>query len=112
MEDNSQEISGINIISIEGSIDALNANKIEQELISQINSGSNRLILNFSKVNFLSSAGLRIILQVLKETRSQGGDLRIACAQPSVFKSLELSGFTSILKYFPTLDAAILSYSE
>ncbi len=112
MKDNSQEISGINIISIEGSIDAFNSNKVEQELMSQFQSGSARLILNLTKVNFMSSAGLRIILQVLKETRSQGGDLRIACAQPSVFKSLELSGFTSILKYFPTLDAAILSYSE
>jgi stage II sporulation protein AA (anti-sigma F factor antagonist) len=112
VEDNSQEISEINIISLTGSIDALNSNQVEQELMSQIQSGSARLILNLTKVNFLSSAGLRIILQVLKETRSQGGDLRIACAQPSVFKSLELSGFTSILKYFSTLDAAILSYSE
>jgi stage II sporulation protein AA (anti-sigma F factor antagonist) len=112
VEEYTQEISGINIISLEGSIDALNANKIEQELISQINSSSARLILNLSKVNFLSSAGLRIILQVLKETRSQGGDLRIACAQSSVLKSLDLSGFTTILKYFPTLDEAILSFSE
>lgn len=112
MEKNSQEISGVKIISIEGSIDALNSNKIEQELISQIQSGSSKLILNLSKVNFMSSAGLRMVLQVLKETRSQAGDLRIACAQPSVLKSLDLSGFTSILKYFSTLDAAILSYSE
>jgi anti-anti-sigma factor len=62
-------------------------------------------------VDYTSSAGLRVLLGAIKDTRSQGGDLRLTGVQPDVLKVLNLSGFTNILKMFETVDSAIASYS-
>ena len=100
------------IVAISGSVDALTADKVTQYLSSLISAGKKQIILDLGQVDFISSAGLRAILIVLKESRKQGGDLRLACAQPGVQSVLELSGFTSIVKTFATVDAASLEFSN
>ena len=54
---------------------------------------------------------MSVLLGAIKETRSLGGDLRLAGVQPDVLKVLNLSGFTNILKMFATVDEAVTSYS-
>jgi anti-anti-sigma regulatory factor len=49
---------------------------------------------------------------MVKETRAAGGDIRLASTQPAVYKVLELSGFTSILKTFNDTPAAVASFAE
>jgi len=58
----------------------------------------------------MSSAGLRALLETVKEVRKQGGDLRPAAARPEVLRVLDLSGFTSILQVFPDVDSAVASF--
>ncbi len=70
------------------------------------------LVADFSKVDYISSAGLRVLLATLKETRRIGGDLRLANVQEFVNKVLKISGFVSILKIFPDTDSAIESFTE
>jgi anti-anti-sigma factor len=62
-------------------------------------------------VDYTSSAGLRVLLGAIKDTRALGGDIRLAGIQPDVQKVLNLSGFTNILKVFDTLDEATASFS-
>ena len=61
-------------------------------------------------LEYTSSAGLRVLLSTLKEARQRGGDLRLAAVQERVRRVLDLSGFTSILKCYPDVDAAVASY--
>ena len=74
--------------------------------------GNVKLVAELSKVSYTSSAGLRVLLGATKDSRSKGGDLRLAGVQPNVLKVLELSGFTSILKVLDSLEEAVNSYSE
>jgi anti-anti-sigma regulatory factor len=46
----------------------------------------------------------------LKESRQEGGDLHLAAAQPGVEKILKMSGFTSILKSYPTVAEAVAGF--
>lgn len=62
------------------------------------------------QVDFMSSAGLRAILLALKESRRQGGDLRLAAARPGVDYTLKISGLASILQSFPSVDQAVASF--
>jgi anti-anti-sigma factor len=112
MELNTQKINEVNIVSIEGSIDALTAGEVQQYFNDLIGTGVEKVILNLDQVDFMSSAGLRVIMAVSKEVRQQGGDLRLAAAQPGVEKMLKISGFTSILKSFPNVDAAVMSFQN
>ena len=106
MKISTKESSGVAIVSITGSIDALTSEAVAISL-----SGKKQVVLDLGEVEFMSSAGLRTILGALKESRSLGGDLRIAAAQPGVEKVLKISGFTSILKSFGDVKTAVESFA-
>jgi anti-sigma B factor antagonist len=98
------------VVSITGSVDALTADEMVSCCIEQIRSGQRWMIANLSGVDFMSSAGLRAIMNVTKEIRKQGGDFRLAAPQPGVGRVLSMSGFTGILKTYPTLYEAVDSF--
>ena len=100
------------VVSIAGSVDALTAPEVTNYLSKQVADGLQHLVLDLSGVDFMSSAGLRAILSILKESRQQGGDLRVAAAQPGVDRILKMSGFTTILKAFPSVNEAVASFIQ
>ena len=111
MEITSKKMDHATVISIEGSIDALTADQVTDYFNERMDEGNKQFIADLTRVDFMSSAGLRAILATLKQSRQKGGDLRLAAAQPGVKKILKMSGFTSILKTYPTVDEAIADLS-
>jgi anti-sigma B factor antagonist len=99
------------VIKIKGSIDALTAEEVTNFLHAQLESGHKNMIADLAGVDFMSSAGLRVILSTLKESRNKGGDFRLAAPQPGIEKTLNMSGFTTILKMYPTLDQAVADFA-
>jgi anti-anti-sigma factor len=99
------------VVAIAGSIDATTAPELAAALSGEIGRGHTRLVADFTAVAYTSSAGLRALLGALKEARQQGGDFRLAGVRPAVLRVLELSGFTSILKYFPDVSGAVSSFA-
>jgi anti-anti-sigma factor len=112
MEIQSYQQDQIEVVSIQGSIDAITAGEVTDFFLKQISNGQVRLVMDLSGVDFMSSSGLRAILVVLKESRKQGGDLRLCSAQMGVERVLKMAGFSSILKAFDSLDDAARSYKE
>lgn len=100
----------VTVIAISGSIDGMTASSLITSFREQVSGGNIRLVSDFAAVEYTSSAGLRALLETVKETRQQGGDLRLAAVQPDVLRVLELSGFTHILKLFPNVEAAVASF--
>ena len=102
----------VTTVAISGSVDSLSADSLTESFAGEVNAGRVKLVADFSTVSYTSSAGLRSLLAAVKDSRRLGGDLRIAAAQPDVLRVLSLSGFTSIIKIFDTVDAAVASYGQ
>jgi len=100
----------VTVLAIRGSVDSLTADQLTQSFDTQVRSGRVRLVADFSSVNYTSSAGLRSLLGAVKDSRQKGGDLRIAAVQPQVQRVLSLSGFTSIIRVFDDVPAAVSSF--
>ncbi len=100
----------VTVVEISGSVDSLTADQLLAALTAQLGAQRVRLVADFSAVAYTSSAGLRALLATVKDARRHGGDFRLAAVQPPVLRVLELSGFTSILKMFGDVDAAVASY--
>jgi len=111
MEIHDRQVESVTVLSLKGSIDAMTAPRITEYIQGQVAKGNIKLVADLTGVDYTSSAGLRVMLGAIKETRSQGGDMRLTGVQPDVLKVLNLSGFTNILKMFDSLDAAVTSYS-
>ena len=110
MEINVKQLESTTIVCVTGSVDAFTADQLTSALTGEISRGHTQLVADISRMDFMSSAGLRAVLAATKEARLQGGDLRLSGAQPGVEKTLKMSGVTSILNAFPALDEAVASF--
>ena len=112
METSTETIDGVTVISVAGDIDALTAGQFSEFMHGQLTAEQNRLVVNLGGVGFMSSAGLRSILDILRTSRQAGGDTRLAAAGPGVFSVLEMSGFLQILQTFATVGEAVASFRD
>ncbi len=110
MQVKSEQRGEVLVLSVEGSLDALTAPDLGKEFSTQIESGHINLVANLADVDYSSSAGLRVLLTTVKETRQNGGDLRLAAVQANVNKVLTLAGISSAIEQFPDVEAAVSSF--
>ena len=110
METSVDQRGDVITVRISGSVDGLTAEDLQRVFSSEVEAGRHNVVADFGAVDYTSSAGLRVLLATLKQTRSRGGDLRLAGPNPEVRKVLDLSGFTSILRVFDTVDDAVASF--
>jgi anti-sigma B factor antagonist len=111
MEINIAERNRVNVVSIVGKIDASNAGRVSVALDNLVNEGKVLLVGDFDRVDYISSAGLRVILAALKSARNQKGDFCLANVKDNVDTVLEYSGFKRLIKLFRDVDSAITALS-
>ncbi len=102
----------VTIVAVSGSVDALTAPDLARAIVDEIAEGHVYLVIDLTGVEFMSSAGLRTLLGAVKESRSQGGDLRIASTNPGIDKVLKMSGFHNIAKVFTSNADAVASFGS
>lgn len=100
------------VAEITGSVDGMTAGPLMERLAEEVKGGKTRLVLDFTGVDYVSSAGLRALLATMKDARQKGGDVRLAGVRPEVARVLDLSGFTHLLKLFPDAAAAAGSFAS
>jgi len=98
------------VISLAGSLDALTADQAWGTIGTQLNGGEPQVVLDLGQVGFMSSSGIRMLLEMLKQSRGMGGDLRLAAVQPGVQRILEISGLARLLKIYPSVEEAVRSF--
>lgn len=110
MEITVERRESVTIVSIAGSVDGMTSATLSAAFREEVGGGRVRLVGDFAGVDYTSSAGLRALLETVKETRRLGGDLRLAAVRPEVLRVLELSGFTGILKLYSDVQTAAESF--
>lgn len=95
------------VASPQGQINSANAATVESDLIRQIDNGENKLVLDLNGLDYISSAGLRVMLLVAKRLKQKGGALALCNIQPHVREVFDISGFLSILTVVDSRDAAL-----
>ncbi len=110
MEINASEMKRVQLFEVVGRVDSTNANELGAELDSKVDEGKTNLVLDLSGVEYMSSAGLREMVRVLKRVKRAGGDLRIASPSDRVKEVLELAGLDTIFEVYPTQVEAVGSF--
>jgi len=97
----------ITVLAIEGRLDGQHAQTAEQAFLAQAQGGKTRFVLDFSRMDYISSAGLRVVLVAAKKVRSVQGRLICAGMSDSVKEIFEMSGFLSILETAGSAEEAV-----
>jgi anti-sigma B factor antagonist len=85
------------VVSIEGRLDATNSTVAENYLLNAVNEGHVQIVLELSKLEYISSIGLRTFLLIAKKVAGKGF-VKLAGLQPQVFDVFHLSGFDTIFQ--------------
>lgn len=96
----------ISVIRPQGRLDSGTSQDFEQDILKRIEAGDRLLIVDFAKITFVSSAGLRAILSSAKRIKTAGGRLAICSPSKPVKEILDVTGCMTLLDVFPTYDAA------
>ena len=105
-----RESNDVKILEFEGNLDTNTSPDAEAKLNELIDNGSQKLLINFGKLNFISSAGLRVLLATAKKLKGTGGKLQICDLNPTVQEVFDISGFGSILNVSNSEDEALSSF--
>lgn len=102
-----QNINGVTVIPLEGRLDGNNASVAEQAFLQLFAAGNQQFIFDFSNLQYISSAGLRVILVAAKKLRGTPGRMICANLSEQVLDVFEMSGFTTIMEMAVTREEAL-----
>ena len=97
------------VIELNGKLDTSTSGVTQDELVQLVKDGQTKIVLNLKNLDYVSSAGLRVILIMSKLLQSHQGELRLCMANEFVGGVLEKSGFNSLLQILDTEENAIAS---
>ncbi len=101
------ESDDVRILSFEGNLDTNTAPDAENEINALIDAGTQKILINFEKLDYISSAGLRILLATAKKLKPTGGDMKICSLNPTVQEVFDISGFATILNVAASEEEAL-----
>jgi anti-anti-sigma factor len=88
------------ILRLEGRLDATTSVQLENVLNNAIENKHNKILVDFSGVEYLSSAGMRVLLSMTKRLKGIGGYFKLFSIHDDVMEIIRLAGFEIILQIF------------
>lgn len=111
MEISTSQFKHCDVVKVTGRLDSFTAPKLSDELGKINDENRFKIILDFTDLDFISSAGLRVLIAGLKTCkRYNRGELVVAGLNPSIQSVFELAGFHRIFKIFPDIVTAVGSF--
>jgi len=102
------------VLAPAGRIDMGTADQLRERLIPMVTAAAkagDSVVLDFSGVDYISSAGLRVLMLAAKEAKTAGSKVAVAALQPLVNEIFEISRFNKVLACHAGVDEAIAALS-
>ena len=115
MEFTSQQIADITLIRVQGRIDHKTAKDFENALKPHVDrriaSEYKKILIDLDGVDFMTSAGLRVLMIAAKTCDKEKGQIAVAALQPGIKEIFKISRFDLVLKIFPTVRSGLENLS-
>jgi anti-sigma B factor antagonist len=110
MKIETRELKHVSVVRVVGRVDSATAPDLEKSLQSLVDSDRNQIVLDLQETEYMSSAGLRVLVTMLKAAKKNGGDLRLSQLSLRVKEVLELAGLTPVFGIYPDVVEAVGSF--
>jgi anti-anti-sigma factor len=111
MEIVSQHFKHCDVVKVSGRLDSATAPVLIEKLNKITDENRYKIVMDFSELTFISSAGLRVLISTLKNCkRYNRGELVLSSLTPNILSVFDLAGFTSIFRIFPNVLTAVGSF--
>ncbi len=115
MDFSSKQIADVALIRIDGRIDHKTVKEFEISLTPFLDANNpaaaKKIVMDLGGLDFMTSAGLRMLMIAAKTCSKQHRDIAVADLQPIIQEIFTISRFDLVLKVFPTVRAALEALS-
>jgi len=101
------EIDNALKVILSGRLDSNTSNLLEKNLLSLFEASGRSVLIDFSALDYISSAGLRVIIMAAKKAKDEKGKLMLFNMRPNVRSVFEISGLLMILEVVENQDQAL-----
>lgn len=99
-----EKSTGVFVISVSGSIDTNTYAALEKEIDSTLQNSPKAIVLDMKDVNYMSSAGVRVVLKAKKMLRQNNGEFSLVNLQPQIRKVFDIINALPDLNIFASIE--------
>ncbi|MDD5674288.1 MAG: STAS domain-containing protein [Chitinivibrionales bacterium] len=97
------------LVRFVGDLDATNVETVLEKICGLFNEGFLNIVADFTKLRYVNSTGLGILLHFSKAAKEKGGSFKISNVNENVYEIIEIIGASSLLQIYDDVDAAVAS---
>jgi len=98
------EVRGSWVVQVKGEVDVYTAPELDAELTRLADAQVFDIVVDLSRVDFLDSTGLGVLVKALKKTRENGGSLAVVATADRITKVFRITGLDAAIPLYPTVD--------
>jgi anti-anti-sigma factor len=110
MEMTGQKKGAVMLLALKGRLDASSAPGLEEKLLALIDGGETKFVFNFLQLDYISSAGLRVLLMAAKRLKAANGKIVLTSLKDQIREVFEIAGFSAIFPMYEVEDDALRSF--
>lgn len=102
-----QRQGNIPVLLLRGRMDSTTSPEAEGQLNRLIGEGAQHIVIDFSDLEYISSAGLRVLLAAQKRMKQTGGTVLLVALRPEIRKVFDIAGFNRLFSISPSIEEAL-----
>ena len=107
MEITGESVGGVSVVTARGRLDGAASGPFAERVQALIGAERPKLLIDFAGIDFVSSAGLRAVLTILKRVKAQNGAFALCGVQKPVREVLDITGFAGMIDIHPERASAL-----
>ncbi|MGD1173928.1 STAS domain-containing protein [Mycobacterium seoulense] len=104
---NRRDAGGAVILEVSGAVDIITAPSLATHIDVALSGTPAVLVIDLTGVNFLSSAGITVLVEVQRLTQDSPTSLRVAAQGSATSRTLRIVGLDEFIELYPTVDDAL-----
>ena len=109
MNISTRTVNDVLVADVSGRLDTRTSGPASEEM-SRIAAGASKVLVNCENLDFISSAGLRVLLRTAKQLTGSGGTMKLCGANGTVKEVMEISGFGDLLDLYDSEQEALSAF--
>jgi anti-sigma B factor antagonist len=98
---------GAHVLTLRGEIDVYTAPRLRQAIVDLVENGAGHIVVDMTKVEFLDSTGLGVLVEGLKRVRTHEGVMSVVATQDKILKIFDITGLNKAFPMYATVDEAL-----
>lgn len=100
------------VLGLVGRLDSSTAPQMEEKVVSLLTGGAKQMVVDFARLDYVSSAGLRVLLMAAKKLKASGGVIALCALKPHIREVFDIAGFTAMFPIHESADLAMRSLTN